>query len=422
MSNYKSNYYCIYCKKEFKKNSEHARSAEHIIPRGLMQPGSDGLTLKNRICAKCNQGVLSEQNQLFLMQSIPGFIHSEFEASAGRYKSSIHHTTVYGIPPLRAFGVGGYGDIRMVELGESTLFEGEKLPEAKPLPSQIILTIYDQSTSYEEVLNQNIQNVRNGKDFPIPISTEIDIYRIGLNSHSNIHIFGPIAAKQFYENIDEFIIQKFLPLEEGGIFAINLTWIPPEKNSEFSIDAQSLFNKVRHFLGYDKQVEIGKVKHSEEVSAYRVMIQGKTDCRRAIAQIVFHYFLKKTEKIYTGHEEIFNEIKEFIYSGNCSRNLVYPGGMINNIPLPRDMVTDCEHRFVIYRDNNDIIGIIQFFMGTKNPLRFDVILTGYYKPKTLFLSSLETIPYNIDPNHQLRNKIDLPTDEWIDLAKRGWLS
>ena len=114
---------------------------------------------------------------------------------------------------------------------------------------------------------------------------------------------------------------------------------------------------------------------------------------RAIAKIAFHCFLYHYPRV-SGHESIFNNIREFIFTGSPNR---FVGNWQN--PGTENLVYDSSehvHGMCFFLQDNDIGCQIDLFTGLQTPpVSYHVILAGAPDKSHLRPSRAEYIPFYV---------------------------
>ena len=133
------------------------------------------------------------------------------------------------------------------------------------------------------------------------------------------------------------------------------------------------------------------------------------DIARAIAKIAFHCFLYHYPD-FSGHELIFNNIKEFIYTGSPDRFVTEWKN-----PSSENIVYDSTTHFhiIFFFLQNDNIGCrIDLFTGLRNPpVSYQIILAGEPDILNYSPSSTEYLPFYVHPRSQMKKRI-LPVDRF----------
>ena len=395
---------CIYCGAKFTgKRSKHAVSKEHAFPKGLMQPNADGWTLTSHVCRQCNSE-LGELDDVITSQSEIGLIHNEFECSQSRGKPSFYNEVRYGNPPLRIFGnlVGDDNHLVIIEPRGSTNFKDiGQVRTVGPMPSQIILTQWDSDTTLKAIVEEN----RFGFDVRISsVHKENDVYQIG----PHVHVFGPIAAKHYYDNPSEFACRYL----NADMPEKALTFLLPE-DSELLSKAKNFGQFIGKSELTQERIEPGWLPQNHEI-----VIVGHADYFRGIAKIAFHCYLYRNQNRYTGKEPMFDEIKAFIHKGERDSSLVEKGVSSEYTPLSEHAVVlpgGCEIAHVLrFLENGDnIVCIIEFFIGAQASSAFSTILAGCYEESLLVEVNRWKIPYKVLPNHPMLKRIVNPSNYTI---------
>lgn len=393
--------YFAYCK------NDAGRSQEHAYPDKLMPPNSAGVTINGIICQKCNNrlGKLDEQ---VIRQSSIGWLHNEFETFEDRGSSSFYHKAHHHYPPLRFLGVFKSNGFALLEPKDFITDEDVLVMKAAAsMPSQIIVNRMD---SYEDILNENPVFHPLEKDG----HKEKDVYCVDQN---RLMVFGPIALKGYYDksgcyhkgyyhNPDEFI-RKFLNNTKSE--TLRMSYTPPNPENPVLREAE-IFIKFLEKTGRSELIPFDKSDlRPEEV------ILLSPDTSRGVAKIAFHCFLHKNQKRFTGHEEMFDEIKAFIYNGDYSDKLLvaerppyddYPAlGEQAAIAHSSNPKCNVEHLFRFFKNGANILCISEFYVGTRMSLLFTVILSGCDEDLLMEPFVDFSIPYEVSRKNPLLKRI-----------------
>ena len=126
---------------------------------------------------------------------------------------------------------------------------------------------------------------------------------------------------------------------------------------------------------------------------------------RAIAKIAFHCFLCHYPD-FSGHEPIFDDIKEFIYTGSPNK---FVADWKN--PGTENMIYDSDehfHRICFFIQDNDIGCRIDFFTGLQGPpMSYQITLAGEPDNSQPSPNRIEYIPFYIHPKSQIKRQIVL---------------
>lgn len=407
---------CIYCGTKLKK--KHTQSKEHVFPDGLRQEDAEGFTLNWTICQRCNNKFGKELDRVIISQSEIGLIHHEFECSLihnelggsqSRDKSSFYHEIRYGSPPLRIFANLVDGDNPPMIIAPTGFTEFKDVAAVRticPMSPQIILRQGDSETSYKTIVSES----RSG--FDVSKTSVDDVYCIG----PNVHVFGPIAAKRYYCNPGEFA-DKYLETNtpKKALWLV----IPDSQDSRLLSDTE---NFERFFAESTKESTTVWNESRWIPQNHKIVMLEHADYSRGIAKIAFHCYLYRNwegynRNAYTGAEPIFEGIKAFIHKDEVNTNPVKKGPPRGYIPLGEDAVVlpggrEIAHVLRFLENGNNIVCIIEFFVGTHASLTFSVALAGCYE-ETRFDNRDEVdcwiIPYKVLPKHAMLKRIVNPS-------------
>ena len=124
---------------------------------------------------------------------------------------------------------------------------------------------------------------------------------------------------------------------------------------------------------------------------------------RAIAKVAFHCFLYNYPG-YSGHEPMFNNIKEFIHRGSPNRFV----GQWRSSDVDNMVYRSSAHRHrIAYFIKDTKIGCrIDFFTGLlTEPFSYQVILAGDPDSSTLCPNRVFYIPYFVHLKSQMKRRI-----------------
>lgn len=419
---------CVYF--DYCGNMTKKRSSEHAFPKQLMPKNSDGITINGVICPTCNTKFGKWEDQAW-KQSYVGVHHNDFEVWAGRGDSSIYNQVRDERTPVREFAVYSHA-IVMVE--PKQFIDNAKVlahRNAEPMPMQLILAKVNNKSSnkdltpaYKDVLEMASKNPAYDN------LCEDDVYRL----HADYWVFGPVATKKYYSNPDRFIEKYLIPTDESEAFL--LLAIPPSSEETLGKDLEREFlNAISEKTGS----VFGEYYQDSErnVQSISGRLVGTTDYRRAVAKTAFHCFLylceerrkgeEKRSNVLTGREEIFKEIREYIYKEEYSRS-----SPVTEMPahvslgfqsvVKNTRTTDCmvKHLLVFYMNDKNIVCVIEFYGGTKVNSIFSVDLARSGQDFLATQYALLEIPYMmVSPNHPYLPRIYYPTDGHVDMAKNG---
>ena len=300
---------CIYCKEEKDLNREHA------FPRSLLQKGAPGWVIGKHLCKACNSR-LAKLDVILSKKSHMAYVWDQIQGELGSktkgLHSSIYHKKAVGINPVGVFFPDPLYDDLIVLHEPETEDSGASVcvNPMTALRPQMILMQYAEGQTCVEVIAENLEkfNTTNSDEHIIDYDEQEGVYCI----LGNAYIFPPETTWRFLSRVPEFK-SKFIKDFPRSRF--DLTVIYPEEGRYWD-KPNAFFNSLQ---GETKEIIEGDKSLKTEV--FTQVIQAIPDRKatsyitRAIAKIAFHCFLYHYSK-FSGHESIFSEIRDFIYSGD----------------------------------------------------------------------------------------------------------
>lgn len=161
--------------------------------------------------------------------------------------------------------------------------------------------------------------------------------------------------------------------------------------------------------------------HNPDVSTQSIQVVPDPklipDFLRAIAKTVFHCFLYHYTE-FSGHEPIFAEIRDFIYTGTPNK-FVAQCRNTETADLVYDS-TEHLHVFYFFVRGNDIGCRIDFFTGLlPNQFSYKVTLAGNPEDSHPSCTHVAYIPFSVHPKSQMRRRI-LPVSNLGIIQKPRW--
>ena len=391
---------CIYCKKEKNLNREHA------FPKSLLQKGVHGWTIKKHVCVACNSK-LAQLDAILIKKSTLAFVWDRIQDELGNKTqtphSSVYHKKASGINPLRQFVPDPLYENHIVLHETATMSSDTSVPvdSATALRPQIILTRYPEGQTPEEIIAENCEkfnNTSSDQDLITDYDEHEDIYCV----LGNTYIFPPKASEYFFHKVPEFK-SKFMTNFPRTRY--NLKVIFPEEDKQRRA-AETFYDS---FEGGPKKIiedeEIPNPKPVMQLIEVRSDQKAMPFIARAIAKIAFHCFLYHYPA-FSGHEPIFEDIKEFIYTGSFNR---FVGDWKN--PGTENIVYDSDEHFhgICFFIQDDDIGCrMDLFTGLRSPsISYQVILAGEPDNSNPRPSRAVYIPFYVHPKGQMKKQIVL---------------
>lgn len=393
---------CIYCKKQNNFNREHA-FPKSLLDRRLFGTKHEWIIDKH-LCTKRNSdlgmldAILTKRSPLaFIWDQIQDELVNTIKTA----HSSIYRKRAVGINPVCLFFPDPNYD-NLIVLHETKTAKGDAnvpINAATALRPQMILTQYLQGQSVEEVIAENCAR----------------FYTTGLDAHlttnkneygevhcifGNTYIFPPKTSEHFFHRIADFKAKFFTNIPRTQH---QLRVITPEEGT-YQHGAENLYNSfaadTKEIIEGEKFLNPEPVEHRIEV---RVDQNAIPHFARAIAKVAFHCFLFHYRE-FSGHEPMFNDIKEFIHTGS-------PNKFVN--PWPHSDSDDLvyrsnahRHHIVFFRKDGFIGCKIEFFTGLLiQPFYFQIALAGNPANSAPIPNREVYIPFYVHPKSQMKRRI-----------------
>ncbi len=403
---------CIYCKEEKDLNEEHA------FPDSLRQKGVTKWAIRKHLCKDCNSH-LGKLDVVLSRKSPLAYIWERIQEGLGQ-KNKTLHSSVYNkreveVNPVRLFLSNPVYDDHIL-LHDFTIESNEKNTAeytVRALQPQIILTLCTSKQSVREIIVKNREEfnaISLDWDFITDYNEQDDVYCI----FGNTYIFPPKSANRFFSKKDEFK-SKFI--KDIPITQYTLLVLFPEED-KYQGKAQDFCDT---FKGEAKDDIPAKKLQNPEV--FTQAIQAVSDSTsipeflRAIAKTAFHCFLYHYPK-FSGHEPIFAEIRDFIYTGTPNK---FVAQCRNSEPA--DIVYDSMehlHFFYFFIQGDDIGCRIDFFTGLlPNQYSYEVALAGNPDKSHPTCDRVESVQFSVHPESQMKKRIH-PVTELRIVQKPRW--
>ncbi len=403
---------CIYCKKEKDLNREHA------FPKSLLQKGTPEWIIDKHLCEVCNSNlgkldvVLSKRSPLAYISER---LQDGLEPKDKTLHSSIYNKRAAGVNPVRLFLPNPVYDDHIIlhEFKVESDSTGPSVYPIKALQPQIILTLYPNGQTSSRITAENLEKfstISSDEDFITDYDEHKDIYCI----FGNTYIFPPKASERFFGRVADF---KSMFMKDSSNTRYDLYVVFP-KEGTYQGAANVFYNS---FKGDTK--EIIEAKQFQNPEVFTQLIQAVSDPKsvpeflRAIAKTAFHCFLFHHPE-FSGHEPIFAEIRDFIYTGTSNKFVAQCGN-----PETADFVYDSTehlHVFYFFIQGNDIGCQIDFFTGLlPNQFSYEVTLAGNPENSHPSCSRVAYIPFSVHPKSQIKKRIHQVTELGI-VRKPRW--
>ena len=395
---------CIYCKEEKDLNREHA------FPETLLDDRLRGTKyewiIDKHLCEKCNSdlgkldGILGKRSPLAFTSYR---VQAELDNKTQTLHSSIYHKRASGINPVRIFFPNPYYENHIVLHEIATVSSNTSVPvdSATVLRPQMILMQYPEGQTSEEVIAENCEKFNaasSNEDIIADYDEQKEVYCI----FGNTYIFPPKAAEYFFHRLQEF---KSKYVTDFPRTRYDLMIVFPEED-RYQEAAENFCNSL---VSETKEIiEDEKIPDPQPVTQ---LIEVRTDQKatsliaRAIAKIAFHCFLYHYPE-FSGHEPIFDDIREFIYTGSSNRFVgEWKDSGTENIVYDSDEHFHC---ICFFLRDNDIGCRIDFFTGLQGPpISYQIILAGEPDNSHPSPNRIEYIPFYIHPKSPIKRQIVL---------------
>ena len=403
---------CIYCREEKDLNREHA------FPKSLLQKGVPGWIINKHLCKTCNSN-LGKLDVILSKQSLLAYIWERIQDELGQ-KAKTLHSSIYdkraaGINPVRLFLPNPVYDDHII-LHE---FKGESDGtnaagySVRALQPQIILTLYADGQTCAGIIAENLEKfntISPDEDFITDYDEQENVYCI----FGNTYIFPPKASERFFGKAAEF---KSMFVKDHPRTRYNLRVILPEED-RYQGTANAFYAS---FKGEAKEMIEAEKFHNPDafLRPIQVIADPKLilECLRAIAKTAFHCFLYHYTE-FSGHEPIFAEIRDFIYTGTPNK-FVAQCRNTETADLVYDS-TEHLHVFYFFLRGNDIGCRIDFFTGLlPNQFSYEVTLAGNPQDSHPSCAHVAYIPFSVHPKSPMKRRIHLVT-EFGMIQKPQW--
>ena len=403
---------CIYCKKEKDLNEEHA------FPNLLRWKGVSKWVIRKHLCTDCNSQ-LGELDAVLSKRSPLAYIWDRIQDELG-YADKTLHSSIYdkkarGINPVRLFLPNPVYDDHIIlhEFKVESNNANVSVDSVVALQPQIILTQYAEGQTGDGIIAENLEKfntISSDEDFITDYDEQQDVYFI----FGNTYVFPPKTSERFFNRAEDF---KSMYMKDFPQVRYDLRVICPEE-SRYQGAANSFYDPFKAEIK-----EIIEPEKFQNPEVFTQTIQAISDSKsipeflRAIAKTAFHCFLFHYPE-FTGHEPIFDSIKEFIYTGTLNKFVA----QCKNTETT-DLVYDSAehlHIFYFFIQGNDIGCRIDFFTGLlPNQFSYEVTLAGNPEKSHPTCDRVEPVPFSVHPESQMKKRIH-PVTELGVVRKPRW--
>ncbi len=394
---------CIYCNEVKDLNEEHA------FPDSLRQKGVSKWVIRKHLCTDCNSQ-LGELDVVLSKISPLAYIRERIQDGLGHETktrhSSIYHKKARGINPVRLFLANPIYDDHIIlhEFKVESDDTSTSVYSVRALQPQIILTLYTHGQTDTEIIAENFAKfgaIGSDEDFITNYDEHEGVYCI----FGNTYIFPPKASERFFRRVAEFE-SMFMNDSPNTRYALYVLF---PKEDRYQEAANDFYNS---FKGDVK--EVIEAKEFQNPDVFTQSIQAVSDPKsiseffRAVAKTAFHCFLFHYPK-FSGHEPMFAEIREFIYTGT-SNKFVAQCRYTETSDLVYDS-TEHLHAFYFFLQGNDIGCRIDFFTGLlPSQFSYEITLAGNPENSHPRCDSMAYLPFSVHPESQLKRRIHSATE------------
>ena len=403
---------CIYCKEEKDLNREHA------FPESLLQKGTPEWIIDKHLCKTCNSD-LAKLDAVLSKRSPLAYIRDRIQDGLGHkdktLHASIYHKRAGGINPVRLFLPNPVYDDHIIlhEFKVESDGTSDSVYSVRALQPQIILTQYTEGQTGERVIAENLEKfntISSDEDFITNYDEREDVYFI----FGNTYVFSPKASERFFNRAEDF---KSIYMKDFRQIRYDLLVIFPEK-SRYQGAAKAFYDSLEA-----EAKEIVEPEKFQNPDVFTRSIQAVSDPKsipeffRGVAKTAFHCFLYHYPK-FSGHEPIFAEIRDFIYTGTPNK-FVAQCRNTETADLVYDS-TEHLHVFYFFIQGNDIGCRIDFFTGLlPNQFSYQVTLAGNPEKSHPTYDRVESVPFSVHPESQIKKRIH-PITELGVVRKPRW--
>ena len=410
---------CIYCKQERDLSKEHA-FPESLLDDRLIGTEHEWIIDKH-LCEKCNKFLGKQLDEILIGASPIGFIWNGIKGELGKttkdqqatfYKSAKAHR----IHPVRFLFPDPSRDDWILLHEEKPASSNTEVPVdwVTPLSPQIIIIQSSKDQSFEDARTENLEKFNAFGSDEIVVTKYDERNKVYYN-FGNTLIFPPETTKELLRKPaqrDEFRSKFLIPGHR-----VDCRIICPRQDNLHS-PFMSFFKSLKSEEKSSNPKFVVRVTHdrvSLKPGPYRdkginritkAVFDPKAGpyINRSIAKIAFHCFLFHYPK-FSGHEPLFDDIREFIHKGGSSERFVIKW----KIPKIEKLVYKSNQLFHIicfYARGNRIGCTLNLFTGLlTKPFSFWINLAGTLNNSTRSPSRVEHIPFYVHPKSQRRRRI-----------------
>ena len=405
---------CIYCRANTELNKEHA------FLDSLRQKNTPHWTIDNHVCVKCNSDFGSQIDVVLSKCSTIAFlfdlIQREFGQEETSQQRSIYNNVRSGVRPIRMLFPNPVYDNLFVLHKSHGVNHQQNYMEVTALQPQMILTQYPQGKTCEEIVTENNRKYNTNKA-QREICLTHDTLEDVISVFKNTYIFPPKKAHYYMEHEDEF---KSKYMSEYPHMQYNLRTIFPE-HGQGEQKFQDFFNKInaetKLIIAEDKNLPPEVFRNPIQTIMDR---RGKKQMMRAIVKLAFHCFLYHYPE-YTGHERMFNGVKNFISRGSGSTSrYVWTAETDKRIANGVYEGDEHQHFFSFFLGYKQIGCEIHLFTGLNSPaFSFGIVLAGKPNKIPLKSDSVKMFPFRLHQKSSLKKRLEPTTTQSVLISKGG---
>ena len=393
---------CIYCKTETSLNREHA------FPDSLRQQNTPEWIIDKHTCKACNSNFGTQLDVVLSRRSPVAFIFDIIQRELGHKNEGLHsspyHKQASGVNPIRMLFPNPVYDGLIVLHEPDSMNHQVNFLGVIALQPQMILTQYSEGQTCREVVEENnkkydTKSLRNDNWYTH--DEEDDVFCL----FGNTHIFPPKTAHRYLNTVDAFKSKFMMDYPHTRY---DLRVISPEvgRGEQKFIDFfNALQGESKQMIAEDKNLPIEVFRKPITAIMDR---KGKSFFFRAIAKLAFHCFLCHYPNKYTGHETMFNPIKNFISRGS-GMSTRFVKGAVTNEQIANCVYEDTEHQhfFGFFIKDKNIGCQIDLFTGlTSPPLSYGIVLAGDPDKIPLSTGCVKHFPFFVYPRSPLKKRIE----------------
>ena len=394
---------CIYCRQKTDLNREHA------FPQALLQKGTAGWVI-HKLCQTCNSR-LGELDNALSRRSHITFLWDTIRMELGTVDEG-QHTSIYrkragGVNPIRIpFPDPLYDNLIVLhERSDPDSHVPDFVYGFSALRPQMILTLYPEGQTSRDIIAENRDKFHTSSVGNI---SDYDAQEKVFCFFGNTYVFPPEATWRFLKNINKF---RSKYITDSPRTRYDLRTIYPG-----AVNSRKIFNDAyKAFQGATKEITEEDKSLTTEVFKGRIQVipdpEAEKTIARAIAKMAFHCFLYHYSKRYTGHEPMFDCIKNFIYNGNGTpTDFVMSAKDIEVENFVYD-TTEHRHYFRFFLKDESVGCVMDLLTGLLvEPFSYNVILAGDPDNTHPRCDRFEYVPFSVHRKSPIKRRITPRSD------------